>query len=120
MTTTADARKDTRNGALLVAAALTIAAGALSLFNGVEGLSGNNPIPSAIPGNAIGVVPACGVLLLIFGAVAVSAGIYAFRVHPHISFPLAGAVLGLRGGGDFGFVLGLAAIFLYWLSNEDL
>jgi hypothetical protein len=55
-----------------------------------------------------------------FGVVAIAGGAYALRPRAHLTPVLLGAALGMLGGGVYGFFLGLAAIFLFWLANVDL
>jgi len=112
--------KDRRDTFLLLAALLTIITGVLCLMNGVVGLLADRNQFSFLPSTAEGLVPACGVILVLFGVVAIASGVYALRPRPRLTPVLLGAALGMLGGGDAGFFLGLAAIVLLWLANVDL
>lgn len=103
---------------LLLGALLTIVTGILSIVNGIEGIhSGLVLVP--VLKNAY-TVSVCGVILIVFGIVAVASGMHVFFREPSIVMASIGAFLGILGGGFYGFWLGIAAIFLFWLSDEDL
>lgn len=112
--------KDRRDIFLILGATFTIIAGVLSLVNGVEGLLARTHLFSFLPSTGESLVPACGILLVMFGVVAIAGGAYALRPRAHLTPVLLGAALGMLGGGVYGFFLGLAAIFLFWLANVDL
>jgi hypothetical protein len=97
---------------------LTLAAGALSVVNGAQGLIfggefpfGELPVPSHFD--------VCGVILVLLGVLAI-AGAVATLMLKRLSPGLAGAVCGMLGGGLFGFWLGLAALIVYIFSDTDL
>lgn len=113
-------RNDRRDVYLVVGAVLTIIAGVLSLINGVNGLLERTEIFSILPSSAEGLAAVCGILLLVFGAIAVSGGVYALKRRPHLTPVLIGAGLGMLGGGEIGFFLGLVAIVLFWKAEVDL
>jgi len=60
----------------------------------------------------------CGTMLMAFGVIALIGGVSAVKGW-NLSLALAGAALGAIGDGIGGFVLGLAAVLLLFLSNED-
>lgn len=112
--------KDRRDFYLVLGATLTIIAGVLSLMNGLEGLLARTNLFTFLPSAGESLIPACGILLVMFGVVAIAGGAYALRPRPHLTPVLLGAGLGMLGGGVYGFFLGLAAIVLFWLANVDL
>ena len=61
----------------------------------------------------------CGTILVSLGVVSIAGGLCAFRGR-YMSLSLAGAFLGMIGGGFFGFFLGLASLVLFILSSGDL
>jgi hypothetical protein len=112
--------KDRRDFYLILGATLTIIAGVLSLLNGLEGLFGRTHPFTSLPSAGESLVPVCGVLLVMFGVVAIAGGVYALRPRAHLTPVLLGAGLGMLGGGAYGFILGLAAVLLFWLANADM
>jgi len=112
--------KDRRDTFLILGAILTIIAGVLSLMNGVEGLLAGTHLFTFLPSAGESLVPVCGIILVLFGVVAIACGAYALRSRTHLTPVLLGAALGMLGGGVYGFFLGLAAIVLFWLANVDL
>jgi hypothetical protein len=112
--------KDRRDAFLILGAIFTIIAGVLSLMNGVEGLLSRAGLYSFLPDGGEGLATFCSILLLLFGVISISGGIYAFTPRAHVTPVLIGAGLGMLGGGVYGFFLGLAAILLFWMANVDL
>jgi len=112
--------RDRRDIFLELGAILTIIAGVLSIVNGVEGLLARNHLFSFLPSATESLVTFCGILLVMFGVVAIAGGVYALRPRAHLTPVLLGAGLGMLGGGAYGFILGLAAVLLFWLANVDL
>lgn len=103
---------------LTLAADLTIAGGVASFANGTFAiLTGTEVQVAADLGLSKEAI--CGFIFVIFGIVSVAGGIAALR-RKHFSLGLAGAVLGMMGGGLVGFWLGLIALVMYALSHEDL
>lgn len=97
---------------------MSTAAGVLSLINGFEGVISNKE-SSILPPVSQSFVPVCGVLLLALGVLAILGGISAIR-GGRLSLSLVGAGAGMLGGGLIGFYLGLGAIVLLVLSDQDL
>jgi len=101
---------------LRIASFLTIASGFISIGNGII---------VADPGgwaNVMGeeyVERYCGILVLVAGIGAILSGI-ASLVQRRISPAMAGAVMGMAGGGLAGFWFGVVAIVLLFVSDEDL
>lgn len=93
-------------------------AGILSLHNGLEGVIANVEL-SILPPVSQSFVRVCGVLLLALGVLAIVGGISAIK-GGRLSLSLVGAAAGMLGGGLIGFYLGLGAIVLLILSNQDL
>jgi len=112
--------KDRRDTFLILGAIFTIIAGVLSLTNGLEGLLARTHLFTFLPSAGESLVPVCGIILVLFGLVAIAGGAYALRPRATITPVLLGAALGMLGGGVYGFFLGLAAILLFWLANVDL
>jgi hypothetical protein len=97
---------------------MTIIAGLLSLFNGFTALlaeTSSDLFDIVIDLNRYSM---CATMIMAFGAVAIVGGISAIR-GKNISLALAGAALGMLGGGIVGLWLGLTAILLLFLSSED-
>lgn len=57
--------------------------------------------------------------MVIFGIIAVAGGISGIK-KKNFALALAGAVMGMMGGGLYGFYLGLGALVIFALSNQDL
>ena len=112
-------RTKRRDTARVVAGALTVAAGVLALINGVTALAHEISFLWLDIDFTLNQFSVCATLVIIFGAVAVAGGIAAIR-GKHFFLALAGAALGTIGDGVAGFFLGLIAIVLLFLSNEDV
>ena len=112
-------RRRRRDTARVIAGALTVAAGVLALINGVTVLANETSFLWLEIDIALNQFSVCATLVIIFGAVAVAGGIAAIR-GKHFFLALAGAALGTIGDGVAGFFLGLIAIVLLFLSNEDV
>ena len=97
---------------------LTVIAGSLAVLNGISGVSIGNSFPFAVDG-PLNQLTLCGIGALLAGVVAVIGGLFAIR-GKHFSFALGSAVLGIVAGGWMGFYVGLAAVVLLMLSNQDL
>ena len=96
---------------------MTIAAGLLSLFNGAQGIIFEGEFDLG-PDPGFSRFDACGVIAIIFGIVAVAGGISALRSQ-RLSLALAGALLGMMGGGLLGLWLALGALVLFAISDAD-
>ncbi len=101
---------------LKIASFLVIIAGVLGLMSGLEAAITNSEINILGGGD---VVRYCGVLVFVSGIGAIVFGV-ASLVLRRVSPALAGAVMGIAGGGLIGFWLGIAAIVLLVMSNDDL
>lgn len=109
--------KQTRGMAVPLGGLMTLAAGLLSLLNGIQGIVFGGWFQFGLdPGFSR--FEACGVICILFGIVGVAGGISALRGW-RLSLALAGAVLGMMGGGLVGFWLGLGALIVFAFSNED-
>jgi hypothetical protein len=86
----------------------------------LEGTFAGTRMLSFLPSDEAGTVTICGILLILFGVIAIAGGAYALRPRAHLTPALLGAILGMLGGGVYGFFLGLVAILLFWLANADL
>ncbi len=107
-----------RSTHLLLGGGMTLAAGILALINGLRAIVSNSPIALG-PEASFTKYTACGIMVILFGIVAVAGGICALRGR-NFTLALAGAVFGILGGGLFGFFLGFGALVVFGLSNEDL
>ncbi len=104
-----------RSRHLKSASMLVIAGGIVSLANGIVAIFAGGDVDVGI---TIPVGTYCGALVLSLGIGGILSGITAYMLR-RISPALAGAVMGMAGGGIVGFWLGLAAIVLLTLSHED-
>jgi len=107
-----------RSKLLVLGGWMTLAAGILALVNGLRAIIADNPIALG-PEASFTRYMACGIMVILFGIVAVAGGICALRGR-NFTLALAGAVFGILGGGLFGFYLGFGALVVFGLSNEDL
>ncbi len=112
------AKPPQRSYLLKLAGDLTIAAGIASLANGIYSVVTNNAVSFATKSIVTGET-VCGFVVIVFGIISIAGGISVYK-GMHFSLGLAGAVLGMIGGGLVGFWLGLFALVLYALSHEDL
>jgi|GEM_PF-1897408 len=110
-------RKDTTR---ILAGWLTVVAGVLALINGTTALLHETSFLSINIDIALNEFSVCGAIIIVFGAISVIGGISAIRRGGHFFIQLAGAALGVIGDGWAGFALGLAAVFLLFLSSEDV
>jgi hypothetical protein len=94
---------------------MTLLAGVLAIINGLRGLF------SDISTVEYRFAPYdyCATLFLLFGIIAVVGGISGIK-RKYFALALAGAIMGMVGGGVYGFWLGLGAMILFGLSNQDL
>ena len=97
---------------------LAILAGIMALANGLMGVTVGSSVALG-PDSAINRFTVCSILVILFGIIAIAGGLSAIR-GKHFTLALSGAVLGMVGGGWGGFFLGLGAIVLFMMSNQDL
>ena len=103
--------KPARDLKMVIGGGLTLLAGALSISNGFRAFL-------SAPEQDFGSVSLCAAPMIVFGVIAVAGGMCALR-DKHFSLALAGAFLGALGDGLTGFVAGMSALFLFFLSNKD-
>ena len=97
---------------------MTLLAGVFAINNGLRGLFLDSSLALG-PANTFTRETSCGILVLVFGIVAVAGGISGIK-KKSFALAAAGAVLGMLGGGLYGFYLGLGALIIFGLSNQDL
>ena len=97
---------------------LAILAGIMALANGLMGASIGSTVAIG-PDSPVNRLTICSVLVIIFGMIAIAGGLSAIR-GKHFTLALVGAVLGMVAGGWGGFFVGLGAIVLFMMSNQDL
>ena len=97
---------------------MTILAGVLALVNGLRGIFGGSSVALG-PDVGFSHENVCGIIVLIFGIVAIAGGINALRGR-NLSLSLAGAIFGMISGGLIGFWLGLGALILFAFFGEDI
>jgi uncharacterized membrane protein HdeD (DUF308 family) len=105
-----------RSRHLKSAAMLVIAAGILSMANGLAAMFTGGEVYAVDLTISVGTY--CGALVLLLGIGGILSGVVALKMR-RLSPALAGAILGIAGGGLMGFWFGLAAIVLLTLSHED-
>ncbi len=94
---------------------ITLVLGLLSLQNGLGAMLTGEEFPF---GPYVTRVAACGMIVIIFGIIAIAGGVSALR-GKHFSLALAGTLLGMMGGGLVAFLLGLVACVLFYFADED-
>ncbi len=94
---------------------LVIAAGVICIANGLMGslFRGTSQINETFM-----IEQYCSIIVLVLGVCGIASGIAAVVLR-RVSPALAGAVMGMAGGGLVGFWLGLGALVLLSLSFED-
>jgi hypothetical protein len=100
---------------MLLGGGMTLLAGVLAIINGLGGLSSNN----AAFEYRFAPYDYCATLFLLFGIIGVAGGISAIT-RKSFALAVAGAIMGMMGGGAYGFYLGLGALILFGLSNQDM
>lgn len=103
---------------MLLGGGMTLLAGVLAIINGLRGLLTRSSFAVG-PADTLFREAYCGILVLIFGIIAVAGGISGIR-RKSFFLAAAGAILGMLGGGLFGFYLGLGALILFGLSDQDV
>jgi len=111
-------RTTPRSVKLLLGGWMTMGAGVLALFNGLQTIVGGDPLPFT-PEFVITRYTICATVVIAFGLIAIAGGISAMQER-RISLALAGAFLGMIGDGVIGFWLGLFSLVLFALSSQDL
>jgi len=97
---------------------MTLLAGVLAIINSLRGLFMDSSVALG-PADALTRETSCGIIVLVFGIVAVAGGISGIK-EKSFALAVAGAALGMMGGGLFGFYLGLGALIVFGFSNQDL
>ncbi|MBU0624132.1 MAG: hypothetical protein KJ672_04740 [Candidatus Thermoplasmatota archaeon] len=97
---------------------MTLLAGVLAIINGLRGLFSDSSLALG-PADTVIRETSCGILVLIFGIVAVAGGISGIK-RKSFALAVAGSIMGMMGGGAYGFYLGLGALIIFGLSNQDL
>lgn len=108
-----------KNTLTMIAGWLTIAAGLLALNNGLRALLDETSFLWLDIDITLNRFSVCGILITTVGALAIAGGISAVR-GKYFTLALAGAAFGMVGDGIAGLFLGLTAIILLFLSNEDI
>jgi len=103
---------------MLLGGGMTLLAGILAIINGLRGLFTDSSLALG-PADTFTRETSCGILVLIFGIIAVAGGISGIK-RKYFALAVAGSVMGMMGGGLYGFFLGLGALIIFGLSNQDL
>jgi len=100
---------------MLLGSGMTLLAGIFAIINGLRGLF------SDIHTVEYRFAPYdyCATLFVLFGIIAVAGGISGI-MRKSFLLAVAGAIMGMMGGGVYGLYLGLGALILFGLSNQDL
>jgi len=107
-----------RDTYMRVGGGMTLLAGVLAIINSLRGLFMDSSVALG-PADALTRETSCGIIVLVFGIVAVAGGISGIK-EKSFALAVAGAALGMMGGGLFGFYLGLGALIVFGFSNQDL
>jgi len=107
---------NSRSATLRMACFLILSAGILSIVNGLTAASSTGWISELGGGE---VVRYCGILVFVLGIGAIVSGVAALALR-RISPAFVGAVMGIAGGGLAGFWLGILALALLAMSDEEL
>lgn len=103
---------------MLLGGGMTLLAGVLAIINGLRGLFTDGYLALG-PDSSFTRDTYCGILVLVFGVIAVAGGISGIK-RKSFALALAGSVMGMMGGGVYGFFLGLGALIIFGFSNQDL
>ena len=100
---------------MLLGSGMTLLAGIFAIINGLRGLF------SDIHTVEYRFAPYdyCATLFVLFGIIAVAGGISGI-MRKSFLLAVAGAIMGMMGGGVYGLYLGLGALILFGLSNQDM
>lgn len=107
-----------RDTYMLLGGSMTLLAGILAIINGLTGLFTDSYLALG-PDSSFTRYTFCGILVVIFGIIAVAGGISGIK-RKNFALAVAGSVMGMIGGGLYGFCLGLGALIIFGLSNQDL
>lgn len=107
-----------RDTYMLLGGGMTLLAGILAIINGLTGLFTDSYLALG-PDSSFTRYTFCGILVVIFGIIAVAGGISGIK-RKNFALAVAGSVMGMIGGGLYGFCLGLGALIIFGLSNQDL
>lgn len=113
--------KPTAGGALiLIAGILAIANGALYLILDVEYLGEIPTLPEGFTLEDLeSIMRACGVMMIIFGVLAVPGGVFALQ-RKHFGLAVASGVVGMLGTGfSIGILLGFVGLILVAISRKE-
>lgn len=94
---------------------MTLLAGVLAIINGLRGLFEDNSTVEY----RFAPYDYCATLFVLFGIIAVAGGISGIT-RKSFALAVAGAITGMMGGGVYGLYIGLGALILYGLSNQDM
>jgi hypothetical protein len=97
---------------------LIITAGILAFFNGMLAFVGESSSIWFDVDVGVNRYSVCGSMLMLFGIIGIVGGVAAIT-YKSMSLALAGAALGAMGDGLAGFVFGLTAIVLLFISDEE-
>jgi hypothetical protein len=103
---------------MLLGGGMTLLAGILAIINGLRGLITDSSLALG-PADTFTRETSCGILVLVFGIVAVAGGISGIK-RKFFALAVAGTIMGMMGGGVYGFYLGLGALIMFGLSNQDI
>ena len=103
---------------MLLGGCMTLLAGILAIINGLRGLFTDSFLALG-PADTFTRETSCGILVLVFGIIAVAGGVSGIK-RKNLALAIAGSVMGMMGGGLYGFLLGLGALIIFGLSNQDL
>jgi hypothetical protein len=113
---TTDTNAPPRKIALRLGGVLTVILGLIALQNGFIAITAeeeNTYGADITPGDI------CGTTIIFFGIMAIAGGVCALMAR-NFSMALAGALLGMAGGGWASFFIGVLAFALFLTSSEDL
>jgi hypothetical protein len=103
---------------MLLGGGMTLLAGFLAIINGLRGLFTDSFLALG-PDSSFTRETSCGILVIVFGIIAVAGGISGIK-RKSFALAVAGSIMGMMGGGVYGFYLGLGALIVFGLSNVDL
>jgi len=113
--------KPTAGGVLILLAGIfAIVCGVLYLVLDISDLGTMPTLPEGVTeADLEGIMRACGVVMIIFGAIAIPGGVFALK-RKHFGLAIAGGVMGMLGVGfGFGSLFGLVGLILVALSRRE-